>query len=54
MIGCGGVASSVDLISGFNESQLDGIAIATAFHFELFSLPQIREKISMNGIELRQ
>lgn len=54
LIGCGGVASSVDLISGFNESQLDGIAIATALHFELFSLPQIREKISMFGIELRQ
>jgi cyclase len=54
LIGCGGVASDKDLILGFGESQLDGIAMATALHFELVSLPQIRKKISMHGFELRQ
>jgi imidazole glycerol phosphate synthase subunit HisF len=42
------------LISGFNVSQLDGIAIATALHFELFSLSQIRKELSTDGIELKQ
>jgi cyclase len=54
LIGCGGVASENDLIKGFVDSQLDGIAIASALHFDLLSLPQIREKIGTHGFEIRK
>ncbi len=54
LIGSGGVGSVDDLITGFVEIELDGIAIASALHSNKLRLMESRKKLVTNMVELRR
>jgi len=54
LIGSGGIGVNEDLIRGFEEYQLDGIAIGTSLHYGDLNLLDIRKMLNSCQIDVRK
>ncbi len=53
LIGCGGIGTNEGVLSAFNLSQLEGVAMASALHSKKIELMELRAFLNSSGIPVR-
>ena len=54
VISSGGASSASDIIKLFNDSEVEGVALASILHFNIFSIKTIKDNLKENNIKIRR
>jgi imidazole glycerol-phosphate synthase subunit HisF len=53
VIGCGGAGRTDDLVRAFAQDGLEAVAVASLLHYELASVPEMKQMLTVHGIGVR-